>query len=276
MNLTVLCPHFAPDPAPTGEVITRIVLELAERAHEVHVVTALPWYTHHRIEEGWGGRLVRRERTPWGSITRVHPFPADKTSLALRAVSFSAFSALSGVAALSGGRMDAVLAMSPPLPIGLVAWAKAFMPAGPEIEPRGTLASTDEEIEEFSDDFAIGERELARRGLLTKLLLGAVGALGLGALYPIFSLGPDPNSAFDIKFTIMPIIMTLFGGMGTVVGPVIGAVLLEVISDFSWLYLGRMNITIFGLILIALVLWLPDGMITRLKESGKLPKTRGI
>ena len=125
VKLTVLCPHFAPDPAPTGEVITRIVLELAERGHELHVVTALPWYTHHRVEEGWGGRLVRREATPWGSITRVHPFPSDKTSLPLRAVSFSAFSALSGVAALGGGRMDAVLAMSPPLPIGLVAWAAA-------------------------------------------------------------------------------------------------------------------------------------------------------
>lgn len=81
--------------------------------------------------------------------------------------------------------------------IGLVAWAKAFMPAGPETEPRGTLASTDEEIEAFTDDFAIGERELARRSLLTKLLVGALGALGLGALYPIFSLGPDPSSAFD-------------------------------------------------------------------------------
>jgi colanic acid biosynthesis glycosyl transferase WcaI len=125
VKLTVLCPHFAPDPAPTGEVITRIVLELAERGHELHVVTALPWYTHHRVEDGWGGRLVRREATPWGSVTRVHPFPSDKTSLPLRAVSFSAFSALSGVAALGGGRMDAVLAMSPPLPIGLVAWAAA-------------------------------------------------------------------------------------------------------------------------------------------------------
>jgi len=125
VKLTVLCPHFAPDPAPTGEVITRIVHELADRGHEVHVVTALPWYTHHRIEDGWGGRLVRREVTPWGSITRVHPFPSDKTSLALRSASFGAFSALSGVAALRGGRMDAVLAMSPPLPIGLVAWAAA-------------------------------------------------------------------------------------------------------------------------------------------------------
>ncbi len=131
MKLTVLCPHFAPDPAPTGEVMTRIVAELAARGHEVHVVTALPWYTHHAIEEGWRGRLIRRQRTPWGSITRVHPFPSDKTSLAWRAASFAAFSALAGVASLGGGRMDAVLAMSPPLPIGLVAWAAAVLHRSP-------------------------------------------------------------------------------------------------------------------------------------------------
>jgi colanic acid biosynthesis glycosyl transferase WcaI len=125
MKLTVLCPHFDPDPAPTGEVITRIVTELAGRGHELHVVTALPWYTHHAVESGWTGRPLRREQTAWGSITRVHPFPSDKSSIALRSASFAAFSALSGVAALGGGRMDALLAMSPPLPIGLVAWAAA-------------------------------------------------------------------------------------------------------------------------------------------------------
>ena len=31
MNLVVLCPHFAPDVAPTGDVMTRIALELIER-----------------------------------------------------------------------------------------------------------------------------------------------------------------------------------------------------------------------------------------------------
>ena len=120
MKLAVLCPHFAPDPAPTGEVMTRIVVELADRGHELHVVTALPWYAHHAVEAGWRGRLVRRETTEWGSITRVHPFPTDKTSIGpARGLVRRASSALSGVAALRGGRMDAVLAMSPPLTLGL-------------------------------------------------------------------------------------------------------------------------------------------------------------
>ena len=42
MRLLVVCPHFDPDTAPTGRVMSRIVGELAGRGHEIHVVTALP------------------------------------------------------------------------------------------------------------------------------------------------------------------------------------------------------------------------------------------
>jgi hypothetical protein len=72
--IVVLVPHFAPDTAPTGEVITRIVDEFIAAGQRIHVVTALPWYRTHAIEEGWTGRLIRRECTAWGSIIRVHPF----------------------------------------------------------------------------------------------------------------------------------------------------------------------------------------------------------
>ena len=123
LRIAVLCPHFAPDTAPTGEVITRIVTELAALGHELHVVTALPWYREHRIEDEWQGTLRRRELTEWGSITRVNPFPGDdKRNLLRRAMGFAGFSALAGLASLPGGRVDAVIAMSPPLTMGLTGW----------------------------------------------------------------------------------------------------------------------------------------------------------
>lgn len=131
MKLAVLCPHFAPDVAPTGEVMTRIVLELADRGHELHVVTALPWYLHHRVEPEWQGRVVRHEATEWGSITRVAPFPTDKRDIARRALAFAGFSALAGVTGLRGGRVDGVLAMSPPLTLGLTGWAMARVRRAP-------------------------------------------------------------------------------------------------------------------------------------------------
>jgi colanic acid biosynthesis glycosyl transferase WcaI len=128
MRIVVLCPHFDPDTAPTGHVMSRIVEGLAARGHEAHVVTALPWYRDHAIEPGWGGRLARRQRTAWGSITRVNPFPGgDRRNLPRRTLGYVGFSFLVGTAGLRAGgwfrRADAVIAMSPPLTLGLTGWA---------------------------------------------------------------------------------------------------------------------------------------------------------
>lgn len=127
MNVLVLCPHYAPDVAPTGEVMTAIGTELFELGHRLHVVTALPWYREHRVEPGWGGRPLRRERVePPGRLSRVHPFPTDKANIPARAAAFGGFTALAGATALvDRTRPDVVLAMSPPLTLGPAAWAVA-------------------------------------------------------------------------------------------------------------------------------------------------------
>ena len=136
MRLIVLCPHFEPDTAPTGVVMTRIVHELSRCGHELHVVTSLPWYRAHRIEPDWSGRSMATEATTWGSVTRVHPFPGpDKSNIARRAVGFAGFSALAGFAGVRAGgvlhRADVVLAMSPPLSLGLTGWLVGVVRGAP-------------------------------------------------------------------------------------------------------------------------------------------------
>ena len=135
MKIVVLCPHFEPDTAPTGTVMTRIVTELARLGHEIHVVTALPWYRAHRLEPGWEGRWVRVDAAPFGSVTRVHPFPGgDKRNLLRRALGFLAFSMLALVAGLRAGgrgRPDVVLAMSPPLTLGPTGWLVGVLRRAP-------------------------------------------------------------------------------------------------------------------------------------------------
>ena len=134
LRIAVLCPHFRPDTAPTGAVMTRIVEELAVLGHEIDVTTSLPWYRGHAVEPGWGGRWVQRQETEWGSITRINPFAgADKRNIARRAAGFAAFGALAGAASLRGGRVDAVIAMSPPLTMGLTGWLTHLVRRGPLI-----------------------------------------------------------------------------------------------------------------------------------------------
>ena len=137
-TIVVLCPHFPPDTAPTGMVISRLVEELARSGHRLHVVTSLPWYRRHAIEHDWSGRLVCRETAWWGSITRVHPFPGrDRRSLARRAAGFCGFSLLAGIAGLAAGgwlrRVDAVVAVSPPLTMGVTGRIVAWSHRAPEI-----------------------------------------------------------------------------------------------------------------------------------------------
>jgi colanic acid biosynthesis glycosyl transferase WcaI len=126
MRVLVLCPHFEPDTAPTGTVMTEIVHQLAAQGHQLDLVTSLPWYQHHEVEPEWRGRLWRTERTTWGSITRVHPFPTDKTNISARAAGFAGFTGLAGLLALFRRRRpDVVLVMSPPLTLGLPGWVVA-------------------------------------------------------------------------------------------------------------------------------------------------------
>ncbi|HEX2236765.1 MAG TPA: glycosyltransferase family 4 protein, partial [Actinomycetota bacterium] len=134
MKLVVLCPHFAPDVAPTGAVMTRIVWELGRRGHKIEVLTSLPWYREHRVEPGFEGRLVRWEDTPWGRVTRIHPFPtSNKRDLVRRALAFGGFSALAAALGARGADADGVLAMSPPLTLGLSGWAVARARGAPYV-----------------------------------------------------------------------------------------------------------------------------------------------
>lgn len=126
MRIQVLCPHFEPDSAPTGEFMSAIVNNLGELGHELHVITALPWYREHAVEEGWSGQMTRTEQRPWGEVTRVHPFPTDKTNIAARAAAFAGFTAIGlGSAVIDRFNPDVVFAMSPPLSLGVAGWLAA-------------------------------------------------------------------------------------------------------------------------------------------------------
>ncbi len=126
MRLLVITPHLSPDTAPTGVVVSRIVDEMGAAGHDVHVVTSLPWYREHRVEDGWRGRLVRRGSQGSSSVVRLQPFAGRKERLVGRALGFAAFSGTAALVAVAArGPFDAVMALSPPLTLAPAGWIAA-------------------------------------------------------------------------------------------------------------------------------------------------------
>ena len=121
MRILVITPHFEPDTAPTGIIVTSLVEQWAKQGHQIEVVASLPWYEKHEVETHWKGKLFRREEKESVTVTRLHPFPQDKNKLFRRLLSFLAFSFLAAIASLlKKGPFDAVIALSPPLTLGNV------------------------------------------------------------------------------------------------------------------------------------------------------------
>lgn len=77
--------------------------------------------------------------------------------------------------------------------VGMVVWAKRFLPDQEVVEERKPIESPEDDIAAFTADFERGTGEIGRRKLLVRLLLGALGALGVAAVFPIRSLGPRPG-----------------------------------------------------------------------------------
>jgi branched-chain amino acid transport system permease protein len=109
--------------------------------------------------------------------------------------------------------------------------------------------------------------------LRTKLLALAVSAFFtalLGAFYAhyVHYLGPD--SAFDASWSIMPIVGSLFGGMTTLVGPAVGALVITGLDEFVFKRLFASGHQLFfGLLLAAVIVWAPAGLLgARIKRLG--------
>jgi ubiquinol-cytochrome c reductase iron-sulfur subunit len=88
------------------------------------------------------------------------------------------------------------------LAVTFVLWGKHLLPQGPYVEEREPMVSLPEDRSDLERDLRRTDRALERRTFLRRLLLGALAALGLAAIFPIRSLGPSPGrSLFRTRWT---------------------------------------------------------------------------
>ncbi|HNZ01296.1 MAG TPA: branched-chain amino acid ABC transporter permease [Anaerolineaceae bacterium] len=91
------------------------------------------------------------------------------------------------------------------------------------------------------------------------LVSGLVAGLA-GGLTALWNLGATPTMTSALT-TINALIITILGGVGTLVGPIIGAGIMQLISQFFYEWFGARWPLVFGLLYIVLVMFLPYGIV---------------
>ncbi len=89
-------------------------------------------------------------------------------------------------------------------------------------------------------------------------LAGAVFFINKGTIYP--------NSGFDISWTVSMVFIVIIGGIGTVSGPIVGAIIYVLLSEVLAKLPGWSNI-ILGAIAILVIIFLPDGIMGTLQKK---------
>lgn len=88
----------------------------------------------------------------------------------------------------------------------------------------------------------------------------------MGAAYAPFLVFISTDNVFNISITLNMILITVFGGIGTIAGPIIGGVLLSIIDRLAWANFLQYHALIYGLIIIAVITFRPAGIMSWFKK----------
>jgi branched-chain amino acid transport system permease protein len=124
----------------------------------------------------------------------------------------------------------------------------------------GTYLVAIREDEDASEALGV---DTFRYKMMAYALSAALTALG-GTFYAYFQYYLQPNTVLNLNHSVDIMIRPIVGGMGTILGPILGSLLLELLGEFSRTYFAGatagLSVVIYGVLLIIVVLFLPRGV----------------
>jgi len=130
----------------------------------------------------------------------------------------------------------------------------------------GTYLVAIREDEEASEALGV---DTFRYKMTAYALSAALTALG-GTYYAYFQFYLQPNTVLNLNHSVDIMIRPIVGGMGTILGPILGSLLLELLGEFSRTYFAGatagLSIVTYGILLIIVVLFLPRGIYPTLAQ----------
>ena len=93
-----------------------------------------------------------------------------------------------------------------------------------------------------------------------------------GAFYANYLFSLQPNAVFGIPLSVDIIIRPVVGGAGTLLGPLVGSLILSPLAEVARIYFARpgwtgLHLVVYGLLLIGVVLFLPQGAYPHLRRA---------
>jgi len=83
----------------------------------------------------------------------------------------------------------------------------------------------------------------------------------LGAYYAKYIGFIDPESVFSIRWSFDMIMMSIIGGLGTFFGPIIGAIVLTIMSEIFRLTFPSLSLLAYGALMMAMIVFWPSGIV---------------
>jgi branched-chain amino acid transport system permease protein len=90
-----------------------------------------------------------------------------------------------------------------------------------------------------------------------------------GAFYAFQQIAFYPENVFDSSITVLMVIMVVIGGSGSILGPLAGAVGLELLAQYLRVNFDRYNQLIFGAIIVLVVVFFPQGVVNFFRDAFK-------
>ena len=112
------------------------------------------------------------------------------------------------------------------------------------------------EDQETAESIGIDTTKYKLVALAISASLTAIG----GAFYANYYLFVDPTIVLPLALSVEIVLMSIIGGLGTVAGPVLGAVLLKLSSEVFRNEFAQANLLIYGALLVVVILFMPGGL----------------
>jgi branched-chain amino acid transport system permease protein len=128
------------------------------------------------------------------------------------------------------------------------------------------------------------------------LMISAAFTASAGGLFALYVRFIDPNIAFGIDVSVQAVLICIIGGIGTILGPVVGSVVLVLLSETlrnpKWLvqaglmgdesttvafieaHLSNAHVLFYGVLVVVVVLFAPDGFLGLLRDATNRVKKR--